>query len=208
MAESPEEYAEGNPHWLIFSGGQVVQAKCVPWDAQRDLALLQIVAAEDLRDGSPPTFPSATIALNPPASPKTKKTPIICIGHPGSEDLEAIVTSAPVLTNYDVLHVSHGYYRGMARGQDAHDNSEIGALKHNCWTYCGHSGAPLIAAESGELIGLHSSWDDQTGMRRGIVWEAVDGRKRKRGHTSRKSDAVVALYYKIEFIFTKALYEN
>ncbi|KAM0701269.1 hypothetical protein Q7P35_011630 [Cladosporium inversicolor] len=175
VAESAEEYAEGNPHWLIFSSGQVVQAKCVAWDAKRDLALLQIIAAEDLGDGSLPTFPSATIAPKPPAPPKTKKTPLICIGHPGSEDLEAIASPSPVLTNYDVLHESHGHYRGMARGQDAQDNSEIGALKHDCWTYWGHSGAPLITAENGEVIGLHSSWDDQTGMRRGIGWEAVDG---------------------------------
>ena len=59
--------------------------------------------------------------------------------------------------------------------KDVHDNSEIGALKHDCWTYWGHSGAPLITAESGEVIGLHSSWDDQTGMRRGISWEALNG---------------------------------
>ena len=175
VAESMEEYAEGNPNWLIFSSGQVVQAKCVAWDARRDLALLQILAAEDLVNASPPTFPLATIAPTPPAAPKTQKTPLICIGHPGSEDLEATTTSSPVPSNYDVLHVSYGHYRGMARGQDAQDNSEIGALKHDCWTYWGHSGAPLIAAGSGEVIGLHSSWDDQTGMRRGIGWEALKG---------------------------------
>jgi S1-C subfamily serine protease len=175
VADSQEEYAEGNPHWLIFSSGQVVQAKCVAWDARRDLALLQIVAAEDLGNSSSPSFPFAIIAPTPPAAPKTKKTPLICIGHPGSEDLEAVASSSPVPSNYDVLHVSYGHYRGMARGQDVHDNSEIGALKHDCWTYWGHSGAPLITAESGEVIGLHSSWDDQTGMRRGIGWEALDG---------------------------------
>lgn len=175
VAESQEEYAESKPHWLIFSSGQVVQAKCVAWDAKRDLALLQIVAAEDIGDSSSPTFPFATIAPTPPAAPKTKKTPLICIGHPGSEDLEAVASTSPVPSNYDVLHVSHGHYRGMARGQDAHDNSDIGALKHDCWTYWGHSGAPLITAENGEVIGLHSSWDDETGMRRGIGWEALDG---------------------------------
>ena len=174
VAESLEEYAEDNPHWLIFSSGQVVQAKCVAWDARRDLALLQIVAAEDLKTGLPPAFPSAALASRPPAAPKTKNTPLICIGHPGSEDLEAVATSSHIPSNYDVLHVSYGHYRGIARGQDVHDNSEIGALKHDCWTYWGHSGAPLIAAESGEVIGLHSSWDDQTGMRRGISWEALD----------------------------------
>ena len=74
VAESLEEYAEGNPHWLIFSSGQVVQAKCVAWDARRDLALLQIVAAEDLKSGSLPAFPHATMASAPPAAPRMKKT--------------------------------------------------------------------------------------------------------------------------------------
>lgn len=62
----------------------------------------------------------------------------------------------------------------MAAGQDVQDNADIGSLEHDCWTYWGHSGAPLIAAESGEVIGLHSSWDDETGMRKGIGWEAID----------------------------------
>jgi S1-C subfamily serine protease len=174
VAESQEESAESE-HWLIFSSGRVVQTKCVAWDARRDLALLQIVAAEEVENGSPVTFPFATIARKALAAPRTKQTPLICIGHPGSEDLEAVTTSAPVPTNYDVLHVSYGHYLGMAVGQDVHDNSDIGALKHDCWTYWGHSGAPLIATESGEVVGLHSSWDDQTGIRRGIGWDAVDG---------------------------------
>jgi S1-C subfamily serine protease len=175
VAESQEEYEEGKSHWLIFSSGRVVQTTCVAWDARRDLALLQIVAAERSEDGLLSTFPFVTVASKAPAAPRTKKTPLICIGHPGSEDLEVVTTSAPVPTNYNVLHVSYGHYRGMATGQDVHDNSDIGALKHDCWTYWGHSGAPLIAAESGEVVGLHSSWDDQTGMRRGIGWEAIDG---------------------------------
>ena len=76
-----------------------------------------------------------------------------------------------IKTNFDVLHVSDGRFRGLAAGQDVQDNSEIGALMHDCWTYWGHSGAPLICA--GQLIGLHSSWDNKTGMRRGVGVEAI-----------------------------------
>ena len=47
------------------------------------------------------------------------------------------------------------------------------SLMDDCWTYWGHSGAPLIDAKSGEVVGLHSSWDDETGMRRGVAWEAL-----------------------------------
>jgi len=178
VAESPEEYAVAKQTWLVFSSGQVVRAKCVAWDQKRDLALLRITAADRLAPvdaASPILFPFVDIASQTPLfAPGDKQTTrLICIGHPGSEDLEAADSSQPVLTDYDVLHVSRGYYHGLVSDQDVQDNSEIGALQHDCWTYWGHSGAPLIDAKSGEVIGLHSSWDDETGMRRGIAWEAL-----------------------------------
>mmetsp|Transcript_22739 Transcript_22739/g.51447 ORF Transcript_22739/g.51447 Transcript_22739/m.51447 type:complete len:139 (-) Transcript_22739:209-625(-) len=37
---------------------------------------------------------------------------------------------------------------------------------HSCWTYWGHSGAPLFD-ERGHVCGLHSSWDDKNGARHG-----------------------------------------
>jgi hypothetical protein len=180
VAESPEEYAAAKPTWLVFSSGQVVRAQCVAWDQGRDLALLRITAADCLAEhhaeaSSPMLFPFADIASQTPLfAPGDKQTTrLICIGHPGSEDLEAADSSQPVLTDYDVLHVSRGYYHGLASDQDVQDNSEIGALQHDCWTYWGHSGAPLVDVKSGEIVGLHSSWDDETGMRRGVAWEAL-----------------------------------
>ena len=179
VAESPEEYAAAKPTWLVFSSGQVVRAECVAWGQKRDLALLRITAADRLAEHAEASsimlFPFAEIAKQTPLfAPGDKQTTrLICIGHPGSEDLEAADSSQPILTDYDVLHVSRGYYHGLASDQDVQDNSEIGALQHDCWTYWGHSGAPLIDAKSGEVVGLHSSWDDETGMRRGVAWEAL-----------------------------------
>ena len=179
VAESPEEYAAAKPTWLVFSSGQVVRAECVAWDQKRDLALLRITAADRLAERADASsimqFPFADIAKQTPLfAPGSKQTTrLVCIGHPGSEDLEAADSSQPILTDYDVLHVSRGYYHGLASDQDVQDNSEIGALQHDCWTYWGHSGAPLIDAKSGEVVGLHSSWDDETGMRRGVAWEAL-----------------------------------
>ncbi len=173
IAESVEELQEAESKWLVFAYGQVVQARCIDWDPQRDLALLRIVAAQTMPDAtgsshqSFPPFPFISPANHAPR-PLAK---LACIGHPGSEDLEA---SAPSLkTNYDILHVSTGTYRGCAPGQDPQDNSEIGALMHDCWTYWGHSGAPLVEQETGRLVGLHSSWDESTGMRRGVPLAAV-----------------------------------
>ncbi|PRP86267.1 hypothetical protein PROFUN_05408 [Planoprotostelium fungivorum] len=157
IAESLGEY-ESKRHesfFLLFSSGRLVRAKSIAWDPKRDLALLQITAAQ--HQSSP--FPHIMLSKEPPKL----RAPLSCIGHPGSEDLE---TSIPgVKTHYDVLVISRGSHRGYARGQDVQDNSEIGAMKHDCWTYWGHSGAPLVARDSGELVGMHSSWDDRTGLR-------------------------------------------
>ena len=170
VAESAEEFDPAQEHWLIFASGRAARAVCTRWDPRRDLALLQIVAAQPPprgRDTATPSFPFVVPAAAPPAT----KAPLVCVGHPGSEDLEA--PQPGVRTNFDVLHVSEGQFRGYAKGQDLHDNSEIGALKHNAWTYWGHSGAPLLSTATGELVGLHSSWDVQTAMRRGVPLEAI-----------------------------------
>ncbi|KAK4903156.1 hypothetical protein LTR27_000084 [Elasticomyces elasticus] len=175
VGDSADASEMAKDHWLLFADGRIVRAKCIAWDGGRDLALLRVIAAQ-ARSGdatvnassaiTTPSFP--TIALSD--APPKRNAALHCIGHPGSEDLE--VDKSGVATGYDCLHISEGRYRGLATGQDVHDNSEIGALKHDCWTYWGHSGAPLID-DHGMLVGLHSSWDDETGMRRGVAWEAV-----------------------------------
>lgn len=185
IAETEDELDREAQHWLLFASGQIVKAKCVAWDAIRDLALLQIVASQTaaessaLRSSIPRAalvtpdlrFPTVSISHSPPSLNNS----FACIGQPGPLDLETSDPDTP--TNYDILHHSTGLYRGLAKGQDPQDNSEIGALKHDCWTYWGHSGAPLFTTETGEeqlkLAGLHSSWDDETGMRRGVPWAAL-----------------------------------
>ncbi|KAK6511193.1 hypothetical protein TWF481_000114 [Arthrobotrys musiformis] len=180
VSEDPSELEQNSTKWLIFASGRVVQAKCIAYDHTRDLALLQIIAAEQdptstlattnpANNGEYTSFPFLEIS---PTSPK-KNAQMICIGHPGDEDLEA--PKPGLKTNYDVLHISYGRYRGIAEGADVHDNSEIGALMHDCWTYWGHSGAPLCMRKDGPVVGMHSSWDDETGMRRGVAWEGILG---------------------------------
>jgi hypothetical protein len=182
VAESPVERSQARGKWLLFASGHAVYADCVAWDPKRDLALLQITAAqleppmalshaplisESTTNATVTSFPFVSIAE---AAPRLRSA-LVCIGHPGSEDLED--PTPGVKTGYDVLHVSTGLFRGYDPDQDLQDNSEIGALKHDCWTYWGHSGAPLIEQTTGSLIGLHSSWDETSGMRRGVPLEAI-----------------------------------
>lgn len=46
--------------------------------------------------------------------------------------------------------------RGIAKDQDIEDNSDIAALKHDCWTYAG--------AQTSLSVELHSSWDAEIAM--------------------------------------------
>lgn len=174
IAESAEDLDKEKSHWLLFAFGRVVETKCVAWDPQRDLAILRIVAAQLLPTILPsdknrlsPSYPYVQLATSAPVL----EADLACIGHPGSKDLETEVVGTK--TDYDILHVSTGAFHGYIEGQDLQDNSEIGALQHDCWTYWGHSGAPLIEQATRHLVGLHSSWDDESGMRRGVPLEAL-----------------------------------
>ncbi|KAH7140766.1 trypsin-like cysteine/serine peptidase domain-containing protein [Dactylonectria macrodidyma] len=168
VAETPADLDLNTLHALLFASGRAVSARTVAWDPVRDLALLVIAEAEAEAEESRRPFPFMRLATSPPKHGAR----LLCVGHPGSEDLEAAAPGRP--TGYDTLVLSAGRFRGLSPGQDPQDNSEVGALAHDCWTYWGHSGAGLVEARTGELVGLHSSWDDETGLRRGVPWEAVD----------------------------------
>lgn len=141
------------------------------WDPRRDLALLKIIAVEsspglEKGDGRIPAVKSVVLSPREPVS----NTPVVCIGQPGSDDLESMSKQK---TKYNLVEVSYGKLRGIAPGADPQNNSEIGTLMHDAWTYWGHSGAPLVREGDGTLVGLHSSWDEETGMRRGIPLVAI-----------------------------------
>ncbi|MDO9333893.1 MAG: serine protease, partial [Dehalococcoidales bacterium] len=82
-------------------------------------------------------FPSCSIASFSSSSSSSPSIGVgcalFCIGQPGSEDLEC--ARSGVKTNYDLVHVSEGKWRGNVKGADLQDNSEIGTLMHDCWTY-------------------------------------------------------------------------
>ncbi|KAK2812396.1 hypothetical protein FQN50_001397 [Emmonsiellopsis sp. PD_5] len=173
FGDTEEEYeASSKRRWLLFYDGRAVQVECRVWDGKRDIALLKIVAIEwDVAAGGNNTvigpFPFVRLCPRNPAA----KTRIICIGQPGSEDLESATAAK---TDYNLIEVSEGILRGMVPDADPQDNSEIGTLKHDAWTYWGHSGAPLLREADGALVGLHSSWDDQTCMRHGVPLVAIE----------------------------------
>ncbi len=169
FGESEEEYESTNKRkWLLSYTGLAVQVECRVWDAKRDLSLLKVVTVESSggKTGDRPMFQAVLLSWTSP----TPKMPIFCIGQPGRDDLES---TSERKTKYNLVEISYGTFRGIVKGVDPQDTSEIGTLKHDAWTYWGHSGAPLLKEADGTLVGLHSSWDDQTAMRHGVPQIAI-----------------------------------
>ena len=119
---------------------------------------------------------------------------LFCVGNPSSINLESIHPGT-IEFSPPCFHVSVGYCEGYVdpvvnalnqeisdrgraptRGEKKkymeaagviYENVEKGMfLKHSCWTYWGHSGAPLFN-QAGEIVGLHNAWNDRTGIRHG-----------------------------------------
>ena len=160
ISETPTEWQADRQKWLLYYTGLAVLVECRAYDPTRDLALLKVIAVEcaQPKDGMVPLFSHVSPALLPPKT----SAPIFCLGQPGADDLESETKRK---TKYNLIEVSEGRFRGMVKAADPHDNSRIGTLKHDAWTYWGHSGAPLLCVEDGTLMGLHSSWDEETAMR-------------------------------------------
>jgi hypothetical protein len=169
FGESEEEWMAHRKKWLITYSGVEVEVECIVWDARRDLALGRIVCVEGV--DVPDVFAFVSLPPSSLESPELYiRTPILCIGQPGADDLES---AKPRKTDYALVEISEGKLRGLIPNADPQDNSEIGTLKHDAWTYWGHSGAPLLCRETGSLLGLHSSWDDETAMRHGVPLVAI-----------------------------------
>ena len=169
FGETTPEWQAQRHQWLLYYTGLAVQVECRARDAHRDLALAKIVRVELLGEhgGDPVTPRFEFVSL---AASQCPKSSIICIGQPGVDDLES---ESPQKTSYNLVEISQGRLCGMIPDVDPQDNSNIGVLKHNAWTYWGHSGAPLLCECDGTLLGLHSSWDDTTAMRHGVPLIAI-----------------------------------
>ena len=67
---------------------------------------------------------------------------------------------------YKPFWISFGKIKGYMN-DSVYCKNDLGPLIHNCWTYWGHSGAPIFNF-NGELVGMHNSWNEKNADRHGI----------------------------------------
>ncbi len=134
-------------------------------------------------------WPLSAIVSEVAAKPGAR---LFCIGNPSNHDLESARVNARIAFEPSTWHASvgaclgysdrsgHALQLAQARRGRAPTRGELKAVRdapmvepeqgvfmlHSCWTYWGHSGAPLFN-EAGHVVGLHCAWDDRTGIRHG-----------------------------------------
>ena len=147
---------------VIFPTGLFYECKVLYFEEDLDCALLQIVNTER-KD-----FPYLEIAekLAPEGSE------VYCIGQPGYEDLE-VKSKKKVETGYNSFEISKGTVQGYLRN-DTYlcKRTELGPMKHDCWTYWGHSGSPIFDL-SGKVVGIHNTWNYKNAMRHGLSTNSI-----------------------------------
>jgi len=124
---------------VIRVDGSVFAAKCIACCEDDDLALLE---AFELPSEYAPV---SGVEITPGC-------PVVCVGNPGD-------------VRYSRFYMSCGKIKSI--GTRNPHMPELGATIHSCWTYWGHSGAPLFN-EKGEIVGLHNSWNNTTGARHAV----------------------------------------
>ena len=152
----------GRVREVITARGDVRGAECVAADETRDLAILRLL------DSIPAGLTATRVA---PRGGDGVGVRVIAVGNPHDRDLEAPAGSAPRATGFAPFWVSVGEVVDVAKTPTRRG---LGRLKHACWTYWGHSGCPIVD-ERGELVGVHTSWDDRDAARHGACLEDVRG---------------------------------
>ena len=111
------------------------------------------------------------MALHPVAGPWGAPRPGTHAGNPYDWDLEGPRGAAPTRNGFTPFWVSAGVLQGPL-SEAAAAAKGVGAQRHTCWTYWGHSGCPIVGG-GGAILALHSSWDDSNGQRHAVPLSAM-----------------------------------
>ena len=152
----------------IFPNGEIVKTLTLEKDEQLDLALLKIIEIYEnykfvkVKKHLHKKFSFSKIIYDSKKNEKIGEN-IFCIGNPcfTMYDDEGKLEK----NKYKPFWISFGKIKGYIK-DGIYCKNDLGPLIHNCWTYWGHSGAPIFN-ENGELVGMHNSWNERNANRHG-----------------------------------------
>ena len=153
----------------IFPSGEIIKALTLDKDEKIDLALLQIISVFknnkfiNIKNLTNKKFPYAKIKIPLNSKNESKGKNVFCIGNPcfTMEDDDGKIEN----NDYKPFWISFGKIKGYLK-DPIFCKDDLGPLIHNCWTYWGHSGAPIFNFD-GELVGMHNSWNEKNANRHG-----------------------------------------
>ena len=144
----------GSTKYVIFANKKICRCRVIQINPHKniDLALMKIEAPLNQSITKDKFIQDVGIAKMRQREFE-QKTCLFTIGAPCEYDVES---NQKYKTNFEpkIFHASFGYLM----------EEKSGSFSHSCWTYFGHSGAPLFDLQ-GNLVGIHDSADSVTGVR-------------------------------------------
>ena len=169
-ATPPFEEEESKESLYIFPNGDLVKTLTIEKDEKLDLALLKIIEIYEneryfkIEEIPEKKFIYSKIKVTPKKENEKVGEKIFCIGNPCFAMYDDYGKFEK--NKYKPFWVTFGKIKGYI-GDAIYCKKELGPLIHNCWTYWGHSGAPIFN-KYGEIVGMHNSWNDKNGDRHGL----------------------------------------
>ena len=167
-AVPPFEDDKNKESLYIFPNGEIIKALTLEKDDQLDLALLKIIEIYEnekfikIQNIPEKKFIYSNIKSIPKENEKVGEK-VFCIGNPGFAMYDD--NGKFEKNHYKPFWISFGKIKGYI-GDGIYCKNELGPLIHNCWTYWGHSGAPIFNS-NGKIIGMHNSWNERNADRHG-----------------------------------------
>ena len=160
----------------IFPNGEIVKTLTLEKDNQLDLALLKITEVYQnekfIKIEKIPEKKFIYSKIKPTLNKKNEKIGenVFCIGNPcfAMYDDDGKLEKH----NYKPFWISFGKIKGYLK-DGVYCKNDLGPLIHDCWTYWGHSGAPIFNC-NGEIVGMHNSWNEKNADRHGNSLLGID----------------------------------
>eukprot|EP00944_MAST-04C_sp_MAST-4C-sp1_P011150 g11150.t1 len=178
---------------IIFNDGSIHVAQCVYNSDRSDVAFLRVLKLREGDSGHSSMLSSQISSATTSTTSRYEKVKtskiaavaakqgddVYCIHNPYDWDLELAEGARPRRNGFLPFTISSGDIDGYSDGGAGKSgriivHNDLGALMHSCWTYWGSSGAPIFNRKSGEIVGIHNSWDPSCGQRHAVGVEGIN----------------------------------